>query len=245
MSPAGGDDPPYLQILEHYRHLIRSGELAPGKYLPTEQTLAQDWGVSRGTVTKALNFLREEGWVTSRRGKGTTVNVPPQSLATHPNRHAAVRQAIQTHGEKGTLTMTYAGFAPASSRVADALAVEEGAEVVKRSRVRHHDGHPVTMSTSWHPGHHANAVPHLLINENMPDGLARVENATGTKIGRLHESLSAGLATTEHADFFGFELPAAVMHVEHTWWDTDDHPFCFGQAVHRADEWWTYNVPTT
>ena len=52
---------------------IRSGRLAPGARLPTEQELMQAMGVSRTVVREAVAALRAEGLVTTRQGSGAFV----------------------------------------------------------------------------------------------------------------------------------------------------------------------------
>src|SRR6476469_10247926 len=53
---------------------IRSGRLAPGARLPTEQQLMQAMGVSRTVVREAVAALRAEGLVTTRQGSGAFVS---------------------------------------------------------------------------------------------------------------------------------------------------------------------------
>ena len=53
---------------------IRSGRLAPGARLPTEQKLMQAMGVSRTVVREAVAALRAEGLVTTRQGSGAFVS---------------------------------------------------------------------------------------------------------------------------------------------------------------------------
>jgi GntR family transcriptional regulator/MocR family aminotransferase len=60
------------------RAAIRQGRLAAGTLLPSTRGLAQELGLSRGTVSAAYDQLVEEGYLTTRPGSGTTVvEVPP------------------------------------------------------------------------------------------------------------------------------------------------------------------------
>jgi DNA-binding FadR family transcriptional regulator len=67
------EDPPYLQVANHLREQITSGDLQAGEQVPSERELVDQWGVSRATATKALATLRAEGLVESRPGSRTTV----------------------------------------------------------------------------------------------------------------------------------------------------------------------------
>lgn len=60
------------------RAAIRQGRLTAGTLLPSTRGLAQELGLSRGTVSAAYDQLVEEGYLTTRPGSGTTVvEVPP------------------------------------------------------------------------------------------------------------------------------------------------------------------------
>src|SRR6202000_411990 len=52
---------------------IDRGVLAPGDALPTEQTLCDQFGVSRITVRRALADLAEQGYIERRQGVGSFV----------------------------------------------------------------------------------------------------------------------------------------------------------------------------
>lgn len=49
------------------------GAICPGDALPTEQTLCDQFGVSRITVRRALADLAERGYIERRRGVGSFV----------------------------------------------------------------------------------------------------------------------------------------------------------------------------
>ncbi|SEP97313.1 PLP-dependent aminotransferase family protein [Lentzea albida] len=55
------------------RRAIRDGRLPPGTRLPSSRDLAAQLDVARGTVTSAYTQLVAEGYLTTRRGSGTTV----------------------------------------------------------------------------------------------------------------------------------------------------------------------------
>jgi len=58
----------YEKLATKLREAITSGEFGSGDRLPSEEGLAGQYGVSRGTVRQALAVLRANGLVTSRRG---------------------------------------------------------------------------------------------------------------------------------------------------------------------------------
>jgi DNA-binding FadR family transcriptional regulator len=60
-------------VREQLFSLIQSGELSLGEKLPSENKLAESFGVSRPIVREALGALRAAGFVESRTGSGTFV----------------------------------------------------------------------------------------------------------------------------------------------------------------------------
>lgn len=60
---------------------IESGELAPDERLPTEQRLAEQFGVSRTVVREAVSRLKSIGMLTSRQGVGVFVAPRHQARA--------------------------------------------------------------------------------------------------------------------------------------------------------------------
>jgi GntR family transcriptional regulator / MocR family aminotransferase len=55
------------------RSAVRSGRLPAGARLPSTRALAQDLGISRGTIVDAYAQLAAEGWISGRTGSGTTI----------------------------------------------------------------------------------------------------------------------------------------------------------------------------
>ena len=65
------------EIVEELARRMAEGELAPGDRLPSERSLSEGFGVSRGVVREALRHLAAQGAVESRRGDGAYVREAP------------------------------------------------------------------------------------------------------------------------------------------------------------------------
>lgn len=63
----------YKTILSGLRGQLQKGDLKYGALLPTENDLAEKYGVSRPTITKVYNTLQSENYVIKKKGVGTKV----------------------------------------------------------------------------------------------------------------------------------------------------------------------------
>ena len=68
-----GAAPLAVQLQEQLRAAIREGRLTAGERLPSTRRLAEQLGVSRGTVVEVFEQLLAEGYVESAVGSGTRV----------------------------------------------------------------------------------------------------------------------------------------------------------------------------
>lgn len=73
-KPSLAFQPLYKQVEEHVKQLIIERRWKPGEALPNEFQLADELGVSQGTVRKALNGLTDAKILTRQQGVGTFVS---------------------------------------------------------------------------------------------------------------------------------------------------------------------------
>lgn len=68
----------YEQVACRLRELILTGQLQPGRRLPTEDELARDFSVSRATIREALRMLSAQQLIRTTKGPhgGSQVTVP-------------------------------------------------------------------------------------------------------------------------------------------------------------------------
>ncbi|HJF65264.1 MAG TPA: GntR family transcriptional regulator [Slackia equolifaciens] len=65
--------PVWIQVKNRIAYLIGSGAFAVGDKLPTVRGLAVDLDISYNTVNRAYMDLEREGYITTRKGRGTFV----------------------------------------------------------------------------------------------------------------------------------------------------------------------------
>ncbi len=101
LPPMSGHGPRYAALAEAIRLLIGDGRLLAGTRMPSERDFTAALGVSRTTVARAYDLLREEGILESRRGSGSVVTTGGgrphagdlgQGIAVPPLGSAAVGQ---------------------------------------------------------------------------------------------------------------------------------------------------------
>ncbi|WP_399554101.1 GntR family transcriptional regulator [Streptomyces anulatus] len=205
--------PPYMQVIAHIRDQIDSGELRPGDLIPSDRTMAEEWGISRATAQKVVTALKAHGLVEAVQGSGTRVRASADLLhRSGRDRANSVRRTgrIYTAGEYARIVT--AELAPAPPEVAEVLGISDGAPAIRRVRVTYNsDDQVISASTSWYDGALAAAAPRLLETERIKEGSwAYLEEQTGLTATYGQDRLSARLATQEEADLLGLTLPAAV-----------------------------------
>lgn len=82
---------PYARIKQHLRDELARGRWPPGAAMPSDAELVAQFGVSRMTVTRALNELRAEGLIERVQGVGT--------FAAHLGRVASTLRIRDLHEE--------------------------------------------------------------------------------------------------------------------------------------------------
>jgi len=91
MATLDPDDtrPPYAQVVDALRQEIEQGALQPGAKLPTHQELVSRFGVSVGTIKRALGELQGAGLIVSRQGQGAFVRTRRSLIESIPSSFSA------------------------------------------------------------------------------------------------------------------------------------------------------------
>ena len=141
--------PLYQQIRVLVMASLESGEWKPGDIIPSESELAVRFGVSQGTVRKAIDEMAAENLLVRRQGKGTFV-------ATHKDPRSSLRflRIAANEGDLPPLASVpiECWRAKAGVDVARTLAIEPGAPIIIVRRVLRAGEEPVVFDEIYLPG---------------------------------------------------------------------------------------------
>jgi GntR family transcriptional regulator len=210
------------------RERIALGDVDPSGALESEAVLGVRHGVSRVTVRRALDLLRSEGLVESRRGAGWFVAGASvhQPLALGTFRHAG--SAVAGAGLRATRRVVDFGFRPAPDRVAGSLRLDEGDDVLHVRSVRSVEGVPLDVAHEWVPG----ALGALVSRSaaQAPGTWATLQGH-GVRIERVRQTVTAAVATDDDAALLGVSSGSAVLLVRRVAHDETGAPVAL--ADHR------------
>ena len=154
-------NPMYRQIAEHLREQIESGELAPGKQLPTELDLRDRHNASRNTVRDAIKWLTSLGLVETRPGQGTFVVDAVDPFVTTLSGDPLTRlgggegttylSEVSAKHRRPSNSPVQVEIQKASGELAARLRIPEGTELISRHERRFIDKTPYSLQTSFYP----------------------------------------------------------------------------------------------
>jgi len=141
--------PLYHQIEQRLLEQIQSGELEPGKPLPSIQQIAALMGVSQMTVRQAVRELSELGVIYSRQGKGTFIS--GIKLERDFRQVLSFTEETQARGATPSSKVLSFRIQPPSPEAMEALGLGESEKVFLLRRVRYGDSVPMAIESSCLP----------------------------------------------------------------------------------------------
>jgi DNA-binding GntR family transcriptional regulator len=234
--------PPYVQITEHYRDLIKSGELKDGDRLPSTRQLVEQWSIAHATAAKVISILRAEGLVATVPGGGGGTIVAAGNLHRAPrDRMIAVRRRGRIYPPNEHARIVSADLLPAPDHIAEVLGVAAGSAVIRRRRITYRDDTPVSASTSWFTGDLAASAPALLGLERIIQGTpGYVEQQTGRVMSRGRDHVTAGLADRDAAHDLAVPEGSPVLLGRNWVTDQAGEVLEYGEYVSAAGRWSVY-----
>lgn len=189
--------PKYVQLLTELRQRIDDGRYPVGSLLPGELQLREEFSVSRATVVKALEILRQEGWIEPQQGRGTFVRGRPALAGTGRAQHG--RQVLD-RGETASGRLVHAGPESCPPHVARLFQLDADTRVFLRRWVLTDDDAPVELVSAWFPLEVAEGTA-LESSDTIPGGVRQyLAEVKGLAFDHLTETITARHATTSEAD---------------------------------------------
>ncbi len=216
--------PLHSQVEQILRKMIAQKEYQENGLLPDELTLANRFGVSRGTMRAAIAILVQEGVLERRAGVGTRVRPRPVESGIGAWRSFSremARKGIQVEN----LKLEYSLDTP-TGEAAAALQLNRRIAIWRLDRVRGWNGQPVLHSRSWfHPR------LGLKGDEDFSKPLYEtLKKSTGVQPDRAHEDFGAVSASKAMASLLRVTPGEPLLLRTHTVFDTGGRAFEFAQV---------------
>jgi GntR family transcriptional regulator len=211
--------PLYQQVRALLRERITHGVWSPGALLPSEFAIAEELGVSQGTVRKALDILCEQGLIVRRQGRGTFVaeHTPAEVLFRFFKIYRADGEQVlpESRGARAR-----AGRATAGEQAA--LALEAREAVWRISRTRFAAGRPFIRETITLAMCRFPALDKWGVLPNTLYDLFQKEY--GLTIGRADERINAVAAGAREAGHLDVAVGAPLLRIDRRAYGLDEQP---------------------
>jgi GntR family transcriptional regulator len=139
------------QLAEKLKARLREGEWAPSERLPSENEIAEEFGVSRVTVRTSLKLLESAGFVETRQGAGTFVTPFGNEVRTSLHELRSLTDTIRDLGHTPSMKFRFRGFDALPDEAALRLQREPGSGALHLQREVASDGTVVAVSFDWIP----------------------------------------------------------------------------------------------
>ena len=204
--------PLYLQLRDALAERIAIGEWRPGATIPNEGDLAREFGVSSGTMRKALDLMEGERLLTRRQGRGTFVNDQGSDELSIRFSNIRGEDGERVTGQARLMEITTGG---ANLLECERLKLNAGEGVHRLRRVRLSGDKPFMMEETSMP---AAMFPGLAEKRNISHRIAVLSQQYGILLGKAEERISIGVAIAFPLQF-AFRFADGNEHR-----NTDGHP---------------------
>ena len=208
--------PLYLQLRDTMAERIASGEWKPGRAVPSEVDLAREFGVSQGTVRKALELLKSEGLVTRQQTRGTFMH-SPQGLADRFN-NLCLTNDVAVRCEASTLDII---MAEASEGKCARLQLVTGDQVYRISRIGSHKGRAFMNECASLP---ADLFPRLAERTLRSHRLVEIAQDYCVLLGKGEERVFLGKCSPSAAEALSLAEGTHVLMLDRVIWTHDGRP---------------------
>ena len=222
--------PLYFQVAQHLEHMIESGELPMGTRLENEIDLADQLGLSRQTMRRAIEYLVGRGLLLRKRGIGTQV---VQAKVTREVELTSLYDDLAKTGRDPSTTVVSFSTEPAPDALAAELGLAAGTPVYVFERLRFAGAEPLALMRNHVPEH----LMRLSAADLEAQGLYNLFRANGISMRIAKQSIGARAATAAEARALAERKGAPLLTMERSAYDEQGRAVEHGRHVYRASRY--------
>ena len=212
-SPGNKNQTLYEKVQERLRGEIASGRLKEGDLIPSEIELGRKYGVSQGTVRKAILDLTHQGIFYRKQGKGTFVVFEKSSLGRQRNfRFVEGLNSELVHVNLGFMKIQVIS---AEEPIVDHLQLKKGAQVIRLDRLGKIANEVLIYTSSYLPRHKYKGLENYTAEDFFKNTLWKLQEIYfGIRVKTREEFFSAVAASPQMARRLEVEKGSTLLRVE-------------------------------
>ena len=218
--------PLYQQLQRGLRDAIEKRILAPDDALPSERQLAEELGISRITVRKAIDGLAAEGLLVSRQGSGNFVS---NRIDKNFAKLTSFSEDMRARGRNPRSVWLRRATGTVTPEESLTLRASPGTPVYRFHRIRFADDAPMALEYATIL---ASCLPSI---EAVDSSLYAALERAGNRPVRALQRLRAVLFTAEQAELLQAKESDAGLLVERLGFLKDGRAAEFTQSYYRGD----------
>jgi len=231
--PIASFSPLYQQIKAMILASLQASEWLPGAAIPSEIELAARYGVSQGTVRKAIDELATDNLLVRKQGKGTFV-------ATHQEEGVQYRflRLEPDSGHKLPLKTQFLSCETTQSTdsIARLLKLKAVDLVIHIERIQTFAGKPIVFEEIWLPEGRFKGLTLSDLNAWTGPMYAFYEGHYATHMVRAEEKIKAIAADASMAKHLNLEVGRALLSVERVAFTYGNKPVEIRRARYDTSE---------
>ncbi len=219
--------PLYFQVAQHLEHLIESGAYPPGTRLDNEIQLADQLGLSRPTMRRAIEYLVDRGLLVRKRGVGTQVVRPK---VRRPVELSSLYDDLAAAGKQPRTQILSFELQEPSEVVAEALGLDDGAQVYAIRRLRFTGDEPLSIMSNFVPA----GLVRLDARGLERTGLYAMIRAAGVNLKIATQTIGGRAARAAEARLLAEHPGAALLTMTRVAYDETGRAVEYGSHLYRA-----------
>lgn len=232
----------YRQVADDLREAISRGTYRSGTALPSQPTLAREYGLNQTSISRAIALLEAEGLVRTEHGRGSyVVDVPRVKRVRHvPPRGtgagSAFAEGVRKAGMAARTELVEVAAIDSPEQIARHLDLAGGEQVLLRKRHMFADERPVQVAASYIPMDVAGSTE-IAFPDTGPTGMYERLAARGHRIVRFAEEVEGRRPSAEEAGFLHIAAGQNVLEVVRFAFDPAGRPLEVVTNVFPSQLW--------
>ncbi len=222
--------PLYFQVAQELEKAIVTGILGPGVKLPNEISLADNLGLSRPTMRRAIQELVDKGLLVRKRGVGTQV---VHGEVTRPVELTSLYDDLTRNGQAPKTTVLTMEVVPANPKVASQLDLPPAKPVLHLRRLRFANGEPLAILENFLPEDLADLAQRDLEER----GLYQLMRSRGVHIRVAKQRIGARTGTPEECRLLTERKGSPLLTMDRSTYDDSGRTVEWGHHVYRASQY--------